>query len=138
MTRRAAYMYGARLPRGAAGQVSAGLGVIMSQGTVTLIPPTHDVTSTGQEETLDGVRIVFQLTPGTEAPAEMNFFFPEQRIICAAENATHNLHNVLTLRGALVRDARVWSQYPNETIELFAHDGDVVLASHHWPRWGRA
>ena len=138
MTRRAIYMYGALLPRGADGQVSAGLGLSPSRGTVTLIPPTHDVTRTGQEETLDGVRIVFQLTPGTEAPAEMNFYFPEHRIICAAENATHNLHNLLTLRGALVRDSHAWSKYLNEAIELFANASDVVFASHHWPRWGQA
>ena len=76
-----------------------------STGSIGLIPPTVDITHTGQEETLDGVRIVFQLTPGTEAPAEMNFLFPDRRALCMAENATHNLHNLLTLRGALVRDA---------------------------------
>ena len=88
-----------------------------------LIPPTLDITHTGQEETLDGVRIVFQLTPGTEAPAEMNFHFPDRRALCMAENATHNLHNLLTLRGALVRDPRIWSRYLDEAIELFAADG---------------
>jgi alkyl sulfatase BDS1-like metallo-beta-lactamase superfamily hydrolase len=107
-----------------------------SLGTVTLIPPTHDITRTGQEEVLDGVRIVFQMTPGTEAPSEMNFFFPEHRALCAAENATHNLHNLLTLRGALVRDPHVWSRYLNEAVELFGKDSDVLFASHHWPRWG--
>ena len=101
-----------------------------------LIAPTVDITHTGQEETIDGVRIVFQLTPGTEAPAEMNFHFPEQRALCMAENATHNLHNLLTLRGALVRDPRVWSRYLNEAIELFGADTDVAFASHHWPTWG--
>jgi linear primary-alkylsulfatase len=103
---------------------------------VTLIPPTHDVTRTGQEEVLDGVRIIFQMTPGTEAPSEMNFFFPEHRTLCAAENATHNLHNLLTLRGALVRDPHIWSRYLNEAVELFGNDSDVLFASHHWPRWG--
>jgi alkyl sulfatase BDS1-like metallo-beta-lactamase superfamily hydrolase len=137
MTRRSIYMYGALLPPGPDGQVSAGLGMTTSLGTVTLIPPTHDVTRTGQEEVLDGVRIVFQLTPGTEAPAEMNFFFPEHRVLCAAENATHNLHNILTLRGALVRDAHVWSKYLNEAVELFGGETDVLFASHHWPRWDR-
>ncbi len=137
MTRRAVYMYGAVLPKGPDGQVSAGLGMTNSLGQVTLIPPTRDVTRTGQEETLDGVRIVFQLTPGTEAPAEMNFFFPEHRLLCAAENATHNLHNLLTLRGALVRDPHVWSRYLNEAVDLFGADTDALFASHHWPRWGR-
>jgi alkyl sulfatase BDS1-like metallo-beta-lactamase superfamily hydrolase len=96
-----------------------------------------DVSRTGQEEVIDGVRIVFQLTPGTEAPAEMNFHFPARRALCLAENATHNLHNILTLRGALVRDARVWARYLDEAIALFAEHTDVAFASHHWPTWGR-
>jgi alkyl sulfatase BDS1-like metallo-beta-lactamase superfamily hydrolase len=83
------------------------------------------------------VRIIFQLTPGTEAPAEMNFHFPDRRALCLAENATHNLHNILTLRGAEVRDARGWSRYIAEAVELFADDTDVAFASHHWPTWGR-
>jgi alkyl sulfatase BDS1-like metallo-beta-lactamase superfamily hydrolase len=136
MTRRATYMYGALLPKGPAGQVGAGLGQSTSTGTVTLIPPTVDVTHTGQEEMVDGIRMVFQLTPGTEAPAEMNFLFPEHRALCMAENATHNLHNVLTLRGALVRDPHVWSVYLDEAIALFADRADVLFAQHHWPRWG--
>jgi alkyl sulfatase BDS1-like metallo-beta-lactamase superfamily hydrolase len=136
MTRRAAYMYGANLDRSPTGQVSTGLGIATSAGSVGLIAPTKDVTGTGQEETIDGVRIVFQITPGTEAPAEMNFYFPDRRALCMAENATRNLHNLLTLRGALVRDPRTWSRYLNEAIELFAADSDVAFASHHWPAWG--
>ncbi|WP_416964949.1 alkyl/aryl-sulfatase [Streptomyces sp. Agncl-13] len=136
MTRRAIFMYGDRLPKSPEGQISAGLGMTTSNGTVSLIPPTHDITRTGQEETLDGVRIVFQLTPGTEAPAEMNFLFPELRALCLAENATHNMHNILTLRGAVVRDARVWARYLDEAIEYFADAYDVAFASHHWPTWG--
>lgn len=103
-----------------------------------LIAPTVDITHTGQEETIDGVRIVFQLTPDTEAPAEMNFYLPAQRALCMADNAMHSLHNLLTLRGALVRDARVWSRYLNEAIELFGAQTDVEFASHHWPTWGNA
>ncbi|TYB50762.1 MBL fold metallo-hydrolase [Nonomuraea sp. PA05] len=137
MNRRAMYMYGQRLPRSPEGQLGCGLGMGTSSGTVSLLPPTLDVTRTGQEESVDGVRIVFQLTPGTEAPAEMNFFFPDRRALCMAENATHNLHNVLTLRGALVRDTRVWSRYLTEAIALFAGRADVAFASHHWPTWGR-
>jgi alkyl sulfatase BDS1-like metallo-beta-lactamase superfamily hydrolase len=136
MNRRAAYMYGANLDRSPTGQVSTGLGIATSAGGVGLIAPTVDITHTGQEEAIDGVRIVFQLTPGTEAPAEMNFHFPAHRALCMAENATHNLHNLLTLRGALVRDPRVWSRYLNEAIELFGADTDVAFASHHWPTWG--
>ncbi|MFE3188150.1 alkyl/aryl-sulfatase [Nocardia sp. NPDC059240] len=136
MARRAAYMYGAALPRGEKGQVGAGLGQTTSTGTITLIAPTHDITATGEEMTIDGVRIVFQITPGTEAPSEMNFYFPDFRALCMAENATHTLHNLLTLRGALVRDPHVWSQYLTESINLYGRDSDVVFASHHWPTWG--
>ncbi|WP_458685845.1 alkyl/aryl-sulfatase [Nocardia tengchongensis] len=136
MARRSAYMYGAALPRGDKGQVGAGLGMTTSTGTVSLIPPNRDVTRTGQEETIDGVRIVFQITPGTEAPSEMNFYFPDFRAMCMAENATHTLHNLITLRGAVVRDAHVWSQYLTETINMFAGISDVAFASHHWPTWG--
>ncbi|WP_280390329.1 alkyl/aryl-sulfatase [Nocardia brasiliensis] len=136
MARRAGYMYGAVLPRGPLGAVGAGLGQTTSVGTVTLIPPTTDITATGQTETVDGIRIVFQVTPGTEAPAEMNFYFPDRRALCMAENATHTLHNLLTLRGALVRDPYVWAKYLTEAINLFARESDVVFASHHWPTWG--
>jgi alkyl sulfatase BDS1-like metallo-beta-lactamase superfamily hydrolase len=136
MTRRATFMYGALLPKGPAGQVGAGLGQTTSIGTVTLIPPTVDITRTGQEQVIDGIHMVFQLAPNTEAPAEMHFLFPERRALCIAENATHNLHNVLTLRGALVRDPHGWAGYLDEAIELFADRTDVMFAQHHWPRWG--
>ncbi|ACQ79005.1 beta-lactamase domain protein [Beutenbergia cavernae DSM 12333] len=137
MARRAGYMYGAALEKGAAGQVGAGLGQTTSTGTVSLIVPTVDVTRTGQREVVDGVTMEFQLTPGTEAPSEMNFLFPDLNALCMAENATHTLHNTLTLRGALVRDPHVWAVYLTEAIRLFAHRADVVFASHHWPTWGR-
>ncbi|MEU9828441.1 alkyl/aryl-sulfatase [Micromonospora chersina] len=137
MTRRASFMYGATLPAGPAGQIGFGLGNAASSGTVSLFPPTIDITHTGQTETIDGVRIVFQLTPGTEAPSEMNFLFPDHRALCLAENATHTMHNVLTLRGALVRDARIWSRYLTEAITMFDGAADVVFASHHWPTWGQ-
>ncbi|MFF8538080.1 alkyl/aryl-sulfatase [Streptomyces sp. SAS_267] len=137
MTRRAVYMYGAELDKGPAGQISAGLGMTTSKGTITLVPPTLDITRTGQEETLDGVRIIFQLTPDTEAPSEMNFYFPDRRALCMAENATHNMHNILTLRGAVVRDTRVWAYYLGETISLFGDRTEVAFASHHWPTWGQ-
>jgi alkyl sulfatase BDS1-like metallo-beta-lactamase superfamily hydrolase len=137
MTRRAVYMYGSELERGPAGQIGTGLGITTSTGTISLIPPTLTITRTGQEEVVDGVRIVFQLTPGTEAPSEMNFYFPDSRALCAAENATHNLHNLLTLRGAVVRNPHVWARYLTETIELFGGQTDVLFASHHWPTWGQ-
>jgi alkyl sulfatase BDS1-like metallo-beta-lactamase superfamily hydrolase len=137
MTRRAIYMYGSLLDKAPDSQIGAGLGMTTSSGSISLVPPTLDITHTGQEEVLDGVRIQFQMTPGTEAPSEMNFFFPDFRALCMAENATHNLHNLLTLRGALVRDPRVWSRYLGEAIDLYTADAYVAFASHHWPTWGR-
>jgi alkyl sulfatase BDS1-like metallo-beta-lactamase superfamily hydrolase len=136
MSRRAVYMYGAALEKGPAGQIGCGLGMTNSTGTVGLVAPTIEITRTGQEEVLDGVRIVFQLTPGTECPAEMNFYFPDRRALCMAENATRNLHNLVTLRGAVVRDARVWAAYLDDAVSLFADRTDVAFASHHWPTWG--
>ncbi|MGW7683629.1 alkyl/aryl-sulfatase [Kribbella sp. NPDC054772] len=136
MARRAGYMYGAALARGPRGQVGAGLGQTTSTGTVTLIAPTDFVSTTGHEETVDGIRMTFQMAPDTEAPAEMLIYFPDRKALCAAEDATHTLHNLLTLRGALVRDPHGWSRYLTETIDLFGADLEVVFASHHWPTWG--
>jgi alkyl sulfatase BDS1-like metallo-beta-lactamase superfamily hydrolase len=137
MTRRAAYMYGTALDRSPQGQVGCGLGQAPSTGEVGIIVPTLDITTTGETHTIDGVQIEFQMAPGTEAPAEMHFYFPTFRALCMAENATHNLHNLLTLRGALVRDPHAWSGYLTEAIDTFADRTDVVFASHHWPTWGR-
>ncbi|GAB3117849.1 alkyl sulfatase dimerization domain-containing protein [Janibacter alkaliphilus] len=136
MSRRAGYMYAPVLERGPLGQVGAGLGQTNSTGTVTLINPTLEITRTGQEETVDGQRIVFQLAPGTEAPSEMHFFFPDRRALCVAENATHTLHNVLTLRGAQVRDPHAWAGYLTEMIDLFGGQAEVIFSPHHWPMWG--
>ena len=137
MARRATYMYGSQLPRGPHGQVGCGLGQGPSLGEIALIVPTVDIHTTGETHTIDGVEIEFQMAPGTEAPAEMHFYFPRFRALCMAENATHNLHNLLTLRGALVRDPHAWSGYLTEAIDKFADRSDVVFASHHWPTWGR-
>ncbi|WP_082982847.1 alkyl/aryl-sulfatase [Mycobacterium sp. 1423905.2] len=137
MLRRATYMYGSLLPRGPQEQVGCGLGQIPSSGEVGIIVPTVDIRSTGEIHTIDGVDIEFQMAPGTEAPAEMHFYFPQFRALCMAENATHNLHNLLTLRGALVRDPRAWSGYLTEAIDTFADRAEVVFASHHWPTWGQ-
>lgn len=138
MTRRASYMFAPGLPKGPYGQIDAGIGKTTSSGTVTLIAPTHEVRTTGQEETIDGVRLVFQLVPESEAPVEMNFHLPELKALGVPENATHCLHNVLTPRGALVRDALRWSKYLGETVELFGADSETMFAQHHWPRWGKA
>ena len=137
MLRRAMYMYGALLPHDAQGHVDTGLGKgLPALPTVGLAAPTLEIESTGTELVIDGVRMVFQITPGTEAPAEMNIFFPEMRALCMAENCTSNQHNVYTLRGAQVRDSLLWSKYIDESLALYGPDADVLFASHHWPRWG--
>jgi len=136
MGRRATYMYGAMLPPGPRGHVDAGLGKTVSIGKVSLVPPTRSIVETGERLTVDGVDIIFQVTPDTEAPAEMNFFFPDHKALCMAENCSCHLHNIYTPRGAQVRDAKAWSYYINEALDLYASESDVLFASHHWPRWG--
>ena len=138
MSRRASYMYGNLAGWGPAQGIGAGLGQLTSSGTVTLIPPTDIVSETGQEMAIDGVRFVFQHTPGAEAPAELCFFLPERRALCMSEIATHTLHNVYTLRGAKIRDALAWSRHVDDAIHLFGAEADVVFSSHHWPTWGNA
>ena len=137
MTRRAAYMFGTLLPKGPRGQVDAGIGKAASVGTVSFIPPTEEIVRPVQEMTIDGVKFVFQQTPGTEAPVEMNFHLPELKALCMAENVSAGLHNVLTPRGAQVRDARAWARYIDEAIDRFAGDTEVLFTTHHWPRWGK-
>ena len=138
MARRAAYQFGPLLPPGPTGHVDCGLGKGLAIAAPSLIAPTEEITHTGEELTIDGVRVVFQLTPEAEAPAEMNFFFPEFGWLCMAENCTHTMHNLVPIRGALVRDSLAWSKYIDEAISLFAADTEVFFASHHWPRWGNA
>lgn len=136
MSRRALYMYGALLPKGMKGQVDGGLGKSTSIGTVTLIPPTDIIKNTGEKRVVDGVEMEFQMAPGTEAPAEMLIYFPQFKALLAAEDATHTLHNLYTLRGAQVRDASKWWKALHEAIQLFGPRTEVVFASHHWPTWG--
>jgi len=135
MIRRAQFQFGATLPRGPRGQVDAGLGKVTSRGTVTLIPPTRTVEAPIEAHRIDGIEIVFQLAPETEAPAEMHMFYPAFRALNLAENATHNLHNIYPIRGAQARDANAWARYLNEAMDRFGHDADVVFAQHHWPVW---
>lgn len=137
MGRRATYMYGNLLPRGAKGQLGAGIGMATAIGQITIIAPTDEVGHTGQEMVVDGVRLLFQLTPDTEAPAEMNFYLPDFRALCLAENASATLHNLYTPRGAQVRDARAWSHYLHEAVRLFGNEAEAMFAGHFWPRWGR-
>lgn len=137
MLRRSLYQFGPLLPPGPRGQVDCGLGkAIPVFGGSGLIAPTETITRTGEELVVDGVRIVFQNTPGTEAPAEMNFWFPDHGWLCLAENCTHNMHNLVPIRGAQVRDSLSWSKYTSEVLELFGREAELCFASHHWPRWG--
>lgn len=136
MSRRAVYMFGAQLPRNAQGGVNAGLGQTISNGIPTLIIPTDIISTTGTKMTIDGVDMEFQLTPGTEAPSEMNTFFPQFKAMWMAENTVNTMHNLLTLRGAQVRDPLKWSQFLDETIRLYGPNTEVKFQSHHWPMWG--
>lgn len=136
MSRRATYMYGALLPKNEKGQVDVGIGKTVSLGEVTLILPTDLITKTGEKRMIDGVEMLFQMAPHTEAPAEMIIYFPKQRALCIAEDATHTLHNLYTLRGAQVRDAVAWWKALNISIEMFGHQSDVIFGQHTWPKWG--
>lgn len=136
MLRRARYQFGLTLKHSCCGEATSGLGPRPSMGTPSLIAPTIDITHTGQELTVGNVKIVFQITPGTEAPAEMNFFLPEFRAVFMAENANLCMHNLLPARGALVRDAKAWADYLTESIRLFAGESDVMFAAHGIPRFG--
>ncbi|HYW90942.1 MAG TPA: alkyl sulfatase dimerization domain-containing protein [Gammaproteobacteria bacterium] len=137
MLRRARFQFGVTLPRSAEGEVTSGLGPCPSLGHVSLIAPTELVTRTGQAITVGDITMVFQLTPGTEAPAEMNFHLPRHRTVFMAENANLTMHNLLPARGALVRDAKAWADYLTESIRLFAGDSDAMFAAHGIPRFGR-
>jgi alkyl sulfatase BDS1-like metallo-beta-lactamase superfamily hydrolase len=138
MLRRARFQFGHTLPRGPEGEMTSGLGPCPSLGTLSLIAPTDLITQTGQEITVGEVTMVFQLTPGTEAPAEMNFHLPQFRAVFMAENANLTMHNLLPARGALVRDAKAWADYLTESIRLFGDKSDVMFAAHGIPRFGQA
>ncbi|MBS0273344.1 MAG: MBL fold metallo-hydrolase [Proteobacteria bacterium] len=137
MLRRARFQFGLTLPRDAEGEMTSGLGPCPSLGSLSLIAPNALVTHTGQEIAIGDVTMVFQLTPGTEAPAEMNFYLPQFRALFMAENANLTMHNLLPARGALVRDAKAWADYLTEAIRLFAGKSDVMFAAHGIPRFGR-
>jgi alkyl sulfatase BDS1-like metallo-beta-lactamase superfamily hydrolase len=137
MSRRAQFQFGSLLPRGDHGQVDAGLGKSSpSGGTVTLIPPTDLIDKELETRTIAGLDVEFQLTPGTEAPAEMNLYLPQLRALCMAENATQMMHNILTPRGAQVRDAKAWAQYLDSSLARYGDKSDVLFAQHNWPTWG--
>jgi len=136
MNRRLFYQYGLLLPAGPHGYAGQGLGQGVSSGAMGLIPPTRIVEDDIEEFQVDGVWMIQQNTPGTEAPSEMNTYIPDHKALWMAENVTSTLHNIYTLRGAPVRDALRWSKYISRALYLFGQDAEVMFASHHWPRWG--
>ncbi len=137
MSRRAQFQFGHTLARNPCCQIDAGLGKTVPRGTLTLIAPTRLICEDTETHVIDGIEIVFQLTPDSEAPAEMHFFFPQLRALNLAENGTRTLHNLCPLRGAQVRNAQLWSRYLGQSLERYAPHADVVFAQHHWPTWGK-
>jgi len=136
MKRRCSYQYGAYIPKGVTGRMAMGIGMGQSVfGTVGLAAPSYEV-SENETCNIDGITVTFQITPGTEAPAEMNAYFKEYRALWMAENCTGTLHNLYTLRGAEVRDAESWCNYILEAEQMFGDKTDVVFQSHNWPHWG--
>ncbi len=136
MSRRAGYQYGTILDPGPTGRLGIGIGLGQSVGTSTYLPPTQEIYETGETLTIDGVTMEFQLTPGAEAPAEMNTWFPKEKALWLAENCTSTLHNLYTLRGAQVRDGAEWARYITEAITRYGNDAEVAFQSHNWPHWG--
>lgn len=138
MSRRANYQFGSSLTPGAQGQMGSGIGAAISAGAITLIAPTDTIRKTGETRTIDGITLEFQMVPETEAPAELNVMLPAQKTLVIGEIATCSLHNILTPRGALVRNASKWAGYLTEAIRLYGERTDVVAASHCWPHFGKA
>jgi len=138
MSGRGQYQFGQLLPPGPRGHVDGGLGKRIPAGTVTLIAPTGTIDKTMEKRVIDGVEIIFQLAPGSEAPSEMLMYFPQFRVLDMAEDVTHNMHNLYTIRGSEVRDGNLWSRYISDAIETFGDKSDVIIAQHHWPVAGQA
>lgn len=136
MKRRSMYQYGLALGKGEQESLSVGIGLTVGQGKVGYLNPTFEVTEPVFETTIDGVKAIFQLTPDTESPAEMNTYFPDKKALWMAENCTGTLHNLYTLRGAQIRDANGWARYITEAQSLFGDEVEVVFQSHNWPHWG--
>lgn len=136
MERRSSYMFGDFIAPGNEGQATAGLGISLPHGQVTLIPPTELVSKTGENLEIDGVKFSFLYAPNSEAPAELIFYLPELKALGIAEDANHTMHNLYTLRGAKVRDSKLWARYLSEVLKQFGNDTEVVFGQHHWPVWG--
>jgi alkyl sulfatase BDS1-like metallo-beta-lactamase superfamily hydrolase len=138
MSRRAQFQFGTMLPRGARGQVDAGLGKSVARGTPGLIAPTQSIVKPVETHVIDGIEIVFQLAPETEAPAEMHMFYPQLGVLNMAENACPLLHNFIPLRGAVARDPRIWAKYIGDAIAMYGAKTKVLIGQHHWPTWDNA
>jgi alkyl sulfatase BDS1-like metallo-beta-lactamase superfamily hydrolase len=138
MSRRAQYQFGSGLPVGERAQIDTGLGKALSNGTISLIPPNDLIKQSYETRNVDGVEVEFHLVPGSEAPSEMIMYFPRFKLLNMAEDVTHNMHNLYTLRGAEIRDGRLWSRYIDEAIARYGERADVIIAQHHWPMWGNA
>lgn len=136
MNRRVLYSYGLLLPHNAQGNIGNGLGVTISAGNPTIIAPTKSITKTGEKLNIDGLEFDFLMAPGSEAPSEMHFYIPTLKALCTAENTTHTLHNFYTLRGAKTRDTSKWTDYLNETLDMWGSQAEVLFMPHTWPVWG--
>ena len=138
MSRRAQYQFGSALPVGDRAQIDTGLGKALARGSISLIPPNDVIKQSYETRSIDGVEIEFHLVPGSEAPSEMLMYFPQFKLLNMAEDATHNMHNLYTIRGAEIRDGRLWSRYINEAIARYGDRTEIVIAQHHWPIWDNA
>ncbi len=136
MSRRAQYQFGSALPVGDRAQIDTGLGKALARGSISLIPPNDVIKQAYETRQVDGVEIEFHLVPGSEAPSEMIMYFPQFKLLNMAEDATHNMHNLYTIRGAEIRDGRLWSRYISDAIDRYGDKTDAVIAQHHWPMWG--
>ena len=137
MSRRANYQFGTALSPGAQGQMGSGIGMGVAGGEITLIAPTDTITKTGETRVVDGVQLEFQMVSGSEAPSELNVYVVPARVFLSAEMSTCSLHNILTPRGAKVRDTHAWAGYLDEALALYGGRSDVVISSHCWPRFGQ-
>lgn len=136
MSRRAQYQFGTNVPSGPAGAVGVGLGPKLSEGAIGLLPPTRELSSDGEKLEIDGITFEFVDAGQTEAPSEFVFYLPQFNAFHGAEVVTRVQHNILTPRGAIVRDSLQWSRKIDEFLARFGGKSDVMLASHHWPTWG--
>ncbi|EPT2389429.1 TPA: MBL fold metallo-hydrolase [Citrobacter freundii] len=136
MSRRALFSYGLLLPRNPQGNIGNGLGVTLTTGLPTIIAPTQSIIKTGEKKVIDGLEFDFLMAPGSEAPSEMHLYIPALKALCTAENTTHTLHNFYTLRGAKTRDTSKWTEYLNETLDMWGSQAEVLFMPHTWPVWG--